>query len=107
MKPYISLLVIAVAVCGCDGHIHSFKPVLPTGKTGADGAVDRQKIVDAVTAVASERGYESTGSSQNTNTLPRFSKQLEHGHIEVRVMADKTSGEYHIELLDWPSTAQC
>ena len=102
MKRYVFLLAIGVILCGCDGHVRFFKPIPAAGKTGTSAAADRQKVVDAVTAVASERGYTRKAAEPEV----WFSKEVGRGRVEIRLIADNSSGEYHVELLDWPSTAR-
>jgi hypothetical protein len=106
MKRYVSLLAIGVAICGCDGHVQTFRPLPTAGKTAAEATADKQKVVDAVTAVASQRGYERWNPASSSGTVLRFSKELDRGRVEISLIADKKSGEYQVSLLDWPSTAR-
>src|SRR4051812_2350747 len=100
------LLCLLVTLCGCDGHVHAFKPLPPPGKTAAEATAYKQKLVDAVTAVASQRGYTRWEPEPESEKVLLFNKELERGRVQIDLIADAKSGEYQVLIMDWPNTAR-
>jgi hypothetical protein len=100
------LLCLLVTLCGCDGHVHAFKPLPPPGKTAAEATAYKQKLSDAVTAVASQRGYTRWEPTPQSDDVLVFNKELERGRVQINLIADAKSGEYQVLIMDWPNTAR-
>jgi hypothetical protein len=101
-----ALLALAVGLCGCDGHVRSFKPSPAAGRTGAETTAERQTLVDAVTAVAARRGYtpaEPKFESDAYTIVVWFSKPIDRGSVQMKLVRDTKTDACRVLLIDWPS----
>jgi hypothetical protein len=107
MKPqHILFLGLAITLCSCDGHVRSFKPVSSAARTGSSTPGEREKLVDAITEVASQRGYtrsEPTSESQSYVVIASFYKRVDRDSVQMRLVQDTKTGTYRIVIIDWPS----
>ena len=101
----IVLFALGVILCGCDGHVRSFKASPAAAKTGTNTEADRQKLVDAMTAVATQRGYSRAEPKfeSDSDTVVWFSKPVEHGSVQMKLVRDIKTDVYEVVLIDWPS----
>jgi hypothetical protein len=106
MKRSFLLLALGVTLCGCDGHVRSFKPIPAAGITGADTTAERQKLVNAVTAIAAQRGYtrrEPRFESDSYTVVVWFSKPADHGSVGMKLVRETKTAAYRVVIIDWPA----
>jgi len=101
----IALFTLGVILCGCDGHVRSFKAPPAAARTGANAVAGRQKLIDAITAVATQRGYSRSEPKleADSDTLVWFSKPVKHGSVQMKLMRDIKTDACRVVLIDWPS----
>ena len=106
MKKYAVFLALALALCGCDGHVRSFRPYPTAARTGSSSELEQQKLVDALSSVASQRGYtasEPRVESDAYAVIASFWKRLDRDSVQIRLLKDAKTGRYEVVLIDWPS----
>jgi hypothetical protein len=65
-----------------------------------------QKLVDAVTAVAGQRGYtraEPKPEPDSYTVVVWFSKPVDHGSVQIKLVKDFKADACRVVLIDWPS----
>jgi len=75
----------------------------------AEATVEREKLVDAVTAVAAQRGYtraEPKPESDSYTVVVWFSKPLDQGSVQMKLVRDTKTDAYRVVLIDWPSSVR-
>ena len=105
----ILIFTIIIVLNSCDGHVRSFKVPLPTARSGASQAEDKQKLIDAITEVASERGfieYNPVYKTDSSKVIIAFQKQIENGSVRIELHQETKTGIYKYVILDWPSATR-
>ena len=78
-------------------------------RSGALPTEERQKLIVALTEVASERGFTRSDprfESDSYTVTAVFFKRIERGSVQMKLLRDAKTGKYRFVIIDWPSSTR-
>jgi len=110
MKPaHVLFVALPIVLGSCDGHVRSFRPLPIAARSGASPTEEKQRLIVALTEVASERGFTRSDPSLESDSYKVtavFYKRIERGSVQMKLVQDEKTGRYRFVVIDWPSSSR-